>query len=526
MIKPRFKLSIRTRFFLLLFLLGLLPFIAYRFAIDLHRLLLENQATIQQQTVENLALILENRTDLWAMQIEKGVPNHLPHLNLKNSVLWIVNELGQTSYVVGNLPRGKVDPPFSHDPFAFWGYLFIQTFAKLMPYSIPYPYPQSENPEITLMTQALKGKTYQQYRLDSDQKAITLMSATPLMVNKQIIGALILEQRLDTLFGPTMLRFYHLIGLSTLIFLIVIFGLILYTVSLSNRIIRLDADVSRVFQFGKKGLQHFPDAKKEVDYDEISQLRHHIFQMLTQLEGYERYLKQLPKMLRHELHNPLNRLSMALSLLEKSHSPQQLQYAQRAVDQLKKIINSLSEASSIEESLEQQPSEPYPLDEMLQAYFENLKETPLGKYLQVQCLLPHPTEVLGDGFMMEQMLDKLISNAMDFKLPDTLIEINCCFTENQVEITVKNRGPLIPEGNEKQIFDGMTSIRTVNQDEETHLGLGLYIAKLIAEYHGGKIEAFNEVSEEREYKTDKRVRGQKIGKVVFKITLPLASQIS
>ena len=308
-----------------------------------------------------------------------------------------------------------------------------------------------------------------------------------------------------------------------LIFLVVMLGLILYVVSLSNRIIRLDADVNRVFRFGKKGLQQFPDAKRTSDYDEITQLRHHIFQMLAQLESYERYLKQLPKMLRHELHNPLNRLTMALSLLEKqgdSQSRQQLDYAKRAVDQLKKIINSLSEASSIEESLEQHPPEPYYLDEMLQIYFNNLKETPLGQQLQIQCQLPHPTKVLGDGFMMEQLLDKLISNAMDFKLPDTQIEISCHIKYQQIEIIVKNQGVLIPKGSEKQIFDGMTSIRSLNQDEKTHLGLGLYIAKLIAEYHGGTIEAFNE--EIHKSKPQPQSILTQTGTVVFRICLPLS----
>jgi len=65
----RLRLSIRNRFFILLLLLTVLPFLAYNFAVDLHRLLLKNQAIIQQQTVINLSYILENRTDLWALQI-------------------------------------------------------------------------------------------------------------------------------------------------------------------------------------------------------------------------------------------------------------------------------------------------------------------------------------------------------------------------------------------------------------------------------------------------------------------------
>ncbi len=105
--KPPFqlRLSIRTRFFILLLLLTILPFLAYKFAVDLHRLLLKNQAIIQQQTVVNLSYILENRTDLWALQIQAGNPtSQLAHLNLEKSVLWIVNEFGQATYVVGRYP--------------------------------------------------------------------------------------------------------------------------------------------------------------------------------------------------------------------------------------------------------------------------------------------------------------------------------------------------------------------------------------------------------------------------------------
>jgi signal transduction histidine kinase len=256
----------------------------------------------------------------------------------------------------------------------------------------------------------------------------------------------------------------------------------------------LDQDVNRIFDQGLRLSKSFPDTQRGENYDEIAQLRHHIYQLLSELEGYERYLKQLPKMLRHELHNPLNRLTMALSLLEKEYDPQQVQYANRAIEQLKKIINALSEASSIEESLERQEPESYPLDEMLNAYFENLNETPLKAHLKTDCRLPSPTCVLGDGFMMEQLLDKLISNAKDFKTEGSLIEIRCYGLDdkNRVRIEVRNKGPFIPDNSEQRIFDGMTSIRPVNSDEETHLGLGLYIAKLIAEYHGGKIWATND----------------------------------
>lgn len=484
------RLSIRTRFFILLLLLTILPFLAYRFAIDLHRIMLNNQAIVQEQTVENLALILENRTDLWALQIQSGMPTRLTHLNLTNSVLWVVNESRQTTYVVGQLPNQEVTKPV--DLFTTSGKILIKTLAAFLPYSLPYPYPQSATPEHNLITTALQGKTHQQYRMDENQQPISLMSSTPLIIKGKIIGAIVLEQRMETLFSHNLNYFYRLIGIGAFIFLIVIIGALIHTASLSNRIIRLDNDVKRTFNNqGRITELSFPDRSARIYHDELSDLRHHIYEMLKQLGAYERYLKQLPKTLRHEIHNPLNRLSMALSLLEQNSDSPQLGYAQHALAQLKQIISSLSEATSIEDSLQSQVPENFPIGIMLKHYLQNTETLHTNWHLDYTCDIPNNIQVCGDGFMIEQLMDKLLSNAADFSDNKMPITIRCKLLGDNVQISVMNSGVLLPNGYEKQVFDGMTSIRTLNQDEQTHLGLGLYIVKLIADFHKGSVYAEN-----------------------------------
>jgi len=484
------RLSIRTRFFILLLLLTILPFLAYRFAIDLHRIMLNNQAIVQEQTVQNLALILENRTDLWALQIQSGMPTRLSHLNLTNSVLWVVNESRQTTYVVGQLPN-KEDPK-EVDLFTSSGKILIKTLATFIPYSLPYPYPQSSTPEHNLITQALAGTTHQQYRMDEHNQPISLMSSTPLIIKNKTIGAIVLEQRMETLFSHNLNYFYRLIGIGAFIFFIVIIGALIHTASLSNRIIRLDNDVKRTFNSqGRITDLVFPDRTNRIYQDELSDLRHHIYEMLKQLGAYERYLKQLPKTLRHEIHNPLNRLSMALSLMESDTKSPQLGYAQHALAQLKQLISSLSEATSIEDSLQSQSPEPFPIGEMLEHYLANTTTLHPAWNLEYQCNIAHGTQVCGDGFMIEQLMDKLLSNAADFSQEDTPISVNCSLQNNNVSISVSNYGPLLPEGFEQQVFEGMTSIRELNKDNQTHLGLGLYIVKLIADFHQGKAYAEN-----------------------------------
>lgn len=508
------RLSIRTRFFILLLLLTILPFLAYRFAIDLHRLLLNNQAIVQKQTVENLALILQNRTDLWALQIQSGDPSRLSHLNLKNSVLWIVNEYGQTTYVVGNLPDSDAGLE-EKDVFTAIGKTLIKTLATVIPYSLPYPYPQSQTPEINLIANALKGNTFQQYRMDQNQQPISLMSATPLNFKNNIIGGLVLEEKMETLSSDTLDYFYRLIGIGAMIFLIVTIGAIVHTASLSNRIIRLDNDVKLTFNIQGKLKDHiFPDQYQQFYNDELSDLRHHIHEMLGQLGAYERYLKQLPRTLRHELHNPLNRLSMALHLLENDTQSKQLDYAQHAVAQLKQIIASLSEATSIEDSLTQQPPEIFAIGQMLQHYLENSLTLHPEYQLQFDNKISTQCKVLGDGFMIEQMMDKLLSNAKDFSDHRKPIRVHCTQDSQNVRIAVENSGPALPKGHEKRIFDGMTSIRDLNQDSQTHLGLGLYIVKLITDYHKGRVYAENLYADDQQH-----VEG-----VRFTVELPIVTQ--
>jgi signal transduction histidine kinase len=425
-------------------------------------------------------------------------------------VLWIVNEVGQATYVVGRLANYQSNA--YQDPFTTLGHFAIKGLSKLIPYSLPYPFPQSLTPEVALIKQAIRGRTFQQYRMNRDNKPVSLMSATPLKIKDQIVGAIILEQTMDSLLTESLSMFYRLIGIGSIVFLLVILGAVIYTASLSNRILRLDRDVRQTFDpYGRAHQLDFQDQSERGYRDELSDLRHHIYEMLSQLSGYERYLKQLPRALRHEIHNPLNRLAMSLSMLEKDVQHKQLSYAQRALEQLKQIIASMSEASSIEDSLHAQPREAFPVGEMLTHYFDSVTSMDAERF-DVQQTLTGQLQVLGDGFMLEQLLDKLISNAKDFDNGQCPISLSAHKRGQWIEIRVKNCGPHLPEGYETQLFDGMLSIRRFNQDEQAHLGLGLYIARLIANFHQGTLEAENWSD-----------TSEKTG-VVFILRLPLADE--
>jgi signal transduction histidine kinase len=94
-------------------------------------------------------------------------------------------------------------------------------------------------------------------------------------------------------------------------------------------------------------------------------------------------------------------------------------------------------------------------------------------------------------FRIEQMLDKLIDNAVDFSQPGSTITIGLTAEVNDLTLFVTNHGPTIPLNMIDNVFDSMVSVRDTNPDNRLHFGIGLYVVRIIAEHHDGKASAVN-----------------------------------
>ncbi|MFT5760533.1 MAG: two-component system sensor histidine kinase ChvG, partial [Alteromonadaceae bacterium] len=99
-----------------------------------------------------------------------------------------------------------------------------------------------------------------------------------------------------------------------------------------------------------------------------------------------------------------------------------------------------------------------------------------------------------------QLLDKVISNGVEFSednsITITLRKSSNKDTNNNAELFISNNGILLPEQLSENLFDSMVSLRDKNlrdysEKNVPHLGLGLYISRLICQFHQGKISAYN-----------------------------------
>jgi signal transduction histidine kinase len=90
--------------------------------------------------------------------------------------------------------------------------------------------------------------------------------------------------------------------------------------------------------------------------------------------------------------------------------------------------------------------------------------------------------------LIAQLLDKLIENAVDCCPPTGAIRIRLARVPGSFVLEVANDGPLIAARVLPHLFESLCEHRS-GRDDKPHFGLGLYIVKLIAEFHGGTARA-------------------------------------
>ena len=86
---------------------------------------------------------------------------------------------------------------------------------------------------------------------------------------------------------------------------------------------------------------------------------------------------------------------------------------------------------------------------------------------------------------LKTVLWHFLDNAIKFSPPDGVITVTVRQHDTEIEIAVSDRGQGIPEEQQKGIFDRL--FQTDKKDALSGAGIGLYLSRLIAEAHGGRV---------------------------------------
>ena len=99
---------------------------------------------------------------------------------------------------------------------------------------------------------------------------------------------------------------------------------------------------------------------------------------------------------------------------------------------------------------------------------------------------PGVTEIRGDGERLRQLFDNLVSNAVKFSQTGQEVRVTLAGENGVVRIAVRDQGPGIPPEHQGLIFEKFG--RAAAGHAKPGTGLGLFIARSIAEAHGGSLD--------------------------------------
>jgi two-component system, OmpR family, sensor histidine kinase ChvG len=352
---------------------------------------------------------------------------------------------------------------------------------------------------------ALAGHPHAEWTRSAATQDLLLTAAAPIVIDGQTRGAVFLEQAGDQLLSlrdRAVTRLFNLTLLATAFAVVVMFG---FATWISVRIGRLrNAADSAVGSDGKIRL----DMPESSSSDEIGALSRGFERLLARLNEHTQYLRTLGGKLSHELRTPLTIVRSSLDNLESEGlRDDQRGYVTRAREgtlRLQSILSALGAAARVEESIKQAEFVNFDLRELLSSAIAAYRDG----FPQSHILLETPADpcfIRGAPDLLVQLLDKLVENAVDFCPPAGTITVRLERSFGNYLVQVQNDGPPIPQALHGRLFESLFEQRQ-GRDDRPHFGLGLYIVRLVAEFHGGTAVA------------DNRPDG---AGAIFTITLPL-----
>lgn len=204
---------------------------------------------------------------------------------------------------------------------------------------------------------------------------------------------------------------------------------------------------------------------------------------------------QLILNLAHDLRTPLTSVLGYLDLLVKDDTlteEQASQYTMIALSKarrLEKLINELFEVANMSIGKLNVDKKRLRLNQLLMQLNEELYPLFEQNHLESRLHLQTDLEIFGDGDLLARMFENLLNNAIRHGKDGVFIEINGYMDGDAAVVEVINFGEPIPAGDLPFIFEMFYSGDQARSRSGGGTGLGLFIAKNIAEQHGGTVSA-------------------------------------
>jgi PAS domain S-box-containing protein len=197
----------------------------------------------------------------------------------------------------------------------------------------------------------------------------------------------------------------------------------------------------------------------------------------------------------HELRTPLTALLLQLQNVgdrlaagADERLASGMERARRIGARLAQLVEALLDVSRISAGKLKLSLEPFDLGDAAREVIERLRDTAQSARSELVLEVAGPTRGRWDRLRVEQLLMNLIMNSIKYAAGQP-IRVVVSRDADEGRLQILDRGPGIPETELSRIFERFE--RAASERHYGGMGLGLYIARQIAEAHNGTIAASN-----------------------------------
>jgi dedicated sortase system histidine kinase len=319
---------------------------------------------------------------------------------------------------------------------------------------------------------------------------VILSASHPVWDGEQIVAAVVAEETTNSVRSIYNRALEQLVAVTLIAFTVGALTLLVFASRRSTRLRRLRDEAEAAIDSQGRVRKLLAGSRAG---DEIGDLSRSFSTVLDRLSQYNRYLESMAGRLSHELRTPIAVVRSSLENLKLQPLPEEAAtYLARAGDGVRRldlILTRMGEATRLEQLVRQGERERFDARAVVSGCVAGYAVIYKGRSFESE--LPDAAVWLnGSPDLYAQMLDKLAANAVDFSTQGP-VQIRILVKNGEAVLIVSNTGPRLPEAMQGKLFESMVSVRRDEGRGEPHLGLGLYIVRLVAEFHGGKVEALD-----------------------------------
>ncbi len=214
---------------------------------------------------------------------------------------------------------------------------------------------------------------------------------------------------------------------------------------------------------------------------------------VTEVLDVERLRRDVISTVSHELRTPLTAIQATVEMLDGVDSGPRnevqtnlISLLSRNVARLRHILDDLLTLSALEGSSVRLDRDRMDMGVLAQRVVEDLRPTAIAAGVALGVEARGDVVAWVDEPRIRQVLENLIQNAVKFSLPETAVSVTIVGEPGTVRIAVSDHGPGIPAGELSRVFDRFYRSPSAPRNAQG-TGLGLPIARMIVELHGGRI---------------------------------------